>query len=107
MQGEGLNPDRGGLGCLGPPRDFPRDACAGPAREREFFVDNLLVRILFIIVMMKWTGLDPWEFEFPFLGSLTSTFRGMRAPHLTEPDTNSPLQGHLAHKEPPYPSTLQ
>jgi len=43
-------------------------------REREFFIDNLLVRIHFIIVMIKWTGLAPWEFEFPFPGSLTSTF---------------------------------
>jgi len=54
-------------------------ACAGPAapdqtglpveREREFFIDNLLVRIH----LMRWTGLAPWEFEFPFQGSLTST----------------------------------
>jgi len=29
-------------------------------REREFFVDNLLVRIHFIIVMIRWTGLAPW-----------------------------------------------
>jgi len=43
-------------------------------REREFFIDNLLVRIHFIIVMNRWTGLAPWEFEFPFPGSLTSTF---------------------------------
>jgi len=42
--------------------------------EREFFIDNLLVRIHFIIVMIRWTGLAPWEFEFPFPGSLTSTF---------------------------------
>ena len=28
----------------------------------------------FIIVMIKWTNLAPWEFEFPFPGSLTSTF---------------------------------
>jgi len=42
--------------------------------ERDFFIDNLLVRIHFIIVMIRWTGLAPWEFEFPFLGSLTSTF---------------------------------
>jgi len=34
-------------------------------REREFFIDNLLVRIHFIIVMIRWTGLAPWEFEFP------------------------------------------
>ena len=41
--------------------------------KREFFIDNLLVRVHFIIVMIRWTGLAPWEFEFPFPGSLTST----------------------------------
>ena len=46
----------------------------GVPDEREFFIDNLLVRIHFIIVMIRWTGLAPWEFEFPFSGSLTSTF---------------------------------
>ena len=40
-------------------------------RERAFFIDN---RIHYIIVMIGWTGLAPWEFEFPFPGSLTSTF---------------------------------
>jgi len=34
--------------------------------EREFFIDSLLVRIHFIIVMIGWTGLAPWEFESPF-----------------------------------------
>jgi len=43
-------------------------------REREFFIDNLLVRIHLIILMIRWTGLAPWEFEFSFPGSLTSTF---------------------------------
>ena len=38
-------------------------------RER-LLPDNLLVRIHFIIKMIWWTGLAPWEFEFPFLGSL-------------------------------------
>jgi len=42
--------------------------------EREFFIDNLLVRIHFIIMMIRWTGLAPWEFEFPFPGSLIYTF---------------------------------
>ena len=28
----------------------------------EFFTDNLLVRIHLIIVMIRWTGLAPWEF---------------------------------------------
>ena len=41
---------------------------------REFCIDNLLVRIHFIIVMIRWTGLAPWEFEFPFPGCLTATF---------------------------------
>ena len=41
--------------------------------EKEFCIDNLLVRIHFIIVMIRWTGLAPWDFEFPFPGSLVST----------------------------------
>ena len=40
-------------------------------RESEFFIDNLLVRVH----RCFWcTGLAPWEFEFPFPGSLISTF---------------------------------
>ena len=54
----------------------PRIALTAP--EREFFIDNQLVRIHFIIVMIRVTGLAPWEFEFPFPGSLTSTFLGNR-----------------------------
>jgi len=42
----------------------------GSATEREFFVDNLLVRIHCIIVMIRWNGLAPWKFESPFPGSL-------------------------------------
>jgi len=33
-----------------------------------------MVRIHFIIVMIRRTGLTPWEFDFPFPGSLTSSF---------------------------------
>ena len=43
-------------------------------REKDFSVDNLLVRIHFIIVIIRWTGLAPCDFEFPFPGSLTYTF---------------------------------
>jgi len=53
--------------------------------ERVFFIDNLLVRIHFIIVMIRWTGLAPWKFEFPFLGSIyrpTSTFLAPRTSHV-------------------------
>ena len=32
-----------------------------PAGDREYFLDNLLVRIHLIIVMIRWTGLAPWE----------------------------------------------
>ena len=42
--------------------------------EREFFIGNLVVRIHFIIVIIRWTGLAPQEFEFSFPGSLISTF---------------------------------
>jgi len=31
-------------------------------RQREIFIDNLQVRIQFVIVMIRWTGLAPWEF---------------------------------------------
>ena len=48
------------------------------SRDRELFIDNLLVRIHFIIAMVRWTGLAPWEFEFPFPGSHTSTFLGRK-----------------------------
>ena len=33
--------------------------CAATSPEREFFVHNLLVRIHFIIVMIRWNGLAP------------------------------------------------
>ena len=45
----------------------------GTTCEKELFVDNLLVRIHCIIVVIRWTGLAPWEFELPFPGNLTST----------------------------------
>ena len=40
----------------------------------DFFIDNIFVRIHFIIVMKRLTGLALWEFQVPFSGSLTSTF---------------------------------
>ena len=42
--------------------------------KREFFIDNLLVRIHCIIEMIFGTGLALWGFEFSFTGSLVSTF---------------------------------
>ena len=46
--------------------------------ERDFFTDKLLVRIHLIIATIRWTGLAPWQFEFSFPGSLTSTCLGQR-----------------------------
>ena len=33
-----------------------------PMSQREIFIDNLLARIHFIIEMIWWTGLAPWDF---------------------------------------------
>jgi len=63
-----------------------RAAVVRDGGEREFFIDNLLVRIHCIIVMIRWTGLAPWGCEFPFPGSLTYAFLGM----------NDVLRGRLA-----------
>ena len=51
--------------------------------ERDFFINNLLVRIQFIIVMIRWTGFAPRECEFPFPGSphLPSQRSGAAASH--------------------------
>ena len=45
-------------------------------REEAFLIESILAQIHCIIVMTRWTGLAPWDFEFPFTGSLTSTFLG-------------------------------
>ena len=78
-----------------------RSPPSGGQRESSLLT---LVRIHFIIVMIRWTGLVPWEFEFPFPGSLTSTFLGLgtRAfvseTTLLEIVSRAPrLQGYLAH----------
>jgi len=63
--------------------------------EREFFIDNLLVRIHFIIVVIRWIGLAPWKVEFPFPGSLTSTFLVERDEEVVEA---LPDQGEDVHR---------
>ena len=52
--------------------------------ERDLFVDNLLIRIRFIIVIIWWTGLAQWEFKFTFSGSLTATFLGNLLPKIVK-----------------------
>ena len=41
-----------------------------PPPKRDFCIDNILVRINFIIAMIGWTGLAPWEFDSIFLVAL-------------------------------------
>ena len=52
--------------------------------ERDFFINNLLVLIHFIVVMMRWTGLAPWETEFSVPDSGSSTFLLCPPPSLEE-----------------------
>jgi len=77
------------------------------APEREFVFDNILVIFHFTIVMIRWTGLAPWEFEFPFPGSLTSTFlhRIGRPGHDPEPGEEERVQRHSLCRVPPLPET--
>ena len=48
--------------------------------DRIALIDNLLVRIQFIIEMIWWTGLAPSEFGSPFPGSLISTYLWLCSP---------------------------
>ena len=60
-----------------------------------FFIDNLLVRLLFIIEMIWWTGLASCEFGFPFPDShISTTVTIQRIPH-------GGLQRYLANQEQP------
>ena len=57
---------------------------------------KVLVRIHCIIVMIRWTGLAPWEFEFPFPGSLISTFLLSRDSGRTREKRASPTNATFA-----------
>ena len=96
----------------------------GPARSgcsmasgSEFFIDNLLVRAHFIIVVIRCTGLAPWGFQFPVPGSLTSTLRNAgfatrasrqaRARAPPPPPSRTPPLHNSARPLARYPSSLQ
>ena len=72
-----------------PPPAETADARGIPLPERESFIENMLIRIHCIILMMRWTGLALCEFEFPFPGSLTSTF--LHPPTAPEGSSRPPL----------------
>ena len=71
----------------------PRPAC--PA-AREFFSDNQLVRNHFFIEIIWWTGLAPWEIEFPFPGSSTSGW-----PSTPRPACPAKREGEVDQVSPP------
>jgi len=60
--------------------NMPPPSCGNRVEESFFFIDSLMVRIYSIIVMIRWTGLAPWEFEFPFSGSRTSRWNTTHQP---------------------------
>jgi len=62
------------------PMGVSASTAVSPA-DREFFIDSLLVRVHFIIVIIRWTSL---------------------APHVS-PAEPLGLQGYLAHKKQPPP----
>ena len=64
-------------------------------RERDFFLEILLVRIHFIIEMIWWTGLALLEFEFPLPGSLTCTFAMIWWTGLAPSEFKFPFPGSL------------
>jgi len=71
-----------------------RAAGLHPGPEKDFSIDNLLVRVYFIIMMIRWTGLAPWEFEGhpPLLPKLTEVpFALTRSPRSTFVSVGSAL----------------
>ena len=55
-----------------------------------YTLDNLLVRIHCIIEMIRWTGLAPWGFEFPFPGSLIFYLPSTSEARSTSPSRTRP-----------------
>ena len=60
--------------------------------DKEFFIDNLLIRIHFMIEMIWWTSLAQWELEFPFPDSLIYTFLYTRPQKHFESGTHSQIR---------------
>ena len=66
--------------------------------EKEFFIGNLLVRIHCIIVMFRWTGLAPLEFEFPFPGDGGGGPCRSRVQPAAQPRQSTPRDGQLLRR---------
>jgi len=53
-------------------------------------------------MMIKWTGLAPWEFEIPSPGSLTSTFLMQEDAGPVPPTATEQLLAERARERVPY-----
>jgi len=97
-----------GGGALGPliGQSPPRAADEYTYMYGEFMIDNRLVRIHFIIMMIRRTGLAPWDFEFTSPGSLTSIFPQVYVYPVGAAGRGVAVQGYLAHRKLPTPLML-
>ena len=57
---------------------------AWSCREREIFIDNLLVRV-HLIIEMSLVDLAPWEFEFPLVLQHATGTESLRSVHTNRP----------------------
>ena len=65
---------------------------SGPASETDFFVDNLLVRIHYVVVTIRRTGLAPWELNFLFQVALhLPSYTWQVQPYVEKHSFESPL----------------
>ena len=71
-------------------------------RERELFIDNLLVRIHLIFEMIWRTGLAPWEFDLSCPGSLISTCICLPMICVTRHASHSPSHAHFHFPSPSH-----
>jgi len=62
---------------------------------RSFFIDSLLVRIHFIIVMIRWTGLAAWQVQVKMEEARHSgeKLKAWKLPHITV--RHMPLSQHV------------
>ena len=75
----GVSPPQLGV-PLSRPRVVRGEGQDQPCREREFFIDNLLVQIHFIIVMIRWTGLKGPQLGVPLHGARVVRGEGEHQP---------------------------
>ena len=77
-----------------------------PEREREFVIDDQLVRIHSITRMIQRTSLAPWVCEFTFSGSIRSIFPRLPPETPPKPEEQNPKPKLKPEAQNPKPKTL-